>query len=626
MYTIVSWDEHEINDGVNYMAILGEDAPYMAGAAAQSLERWQAWPVFAGKKLLEMRLPLLVFIQPGGTGSLDELKGWFNPGDISGLKRLVIEYGGRNWYVEGVVESVELLAPGAGVQVTLAIYDPVWKTVEKQQEVWDTSQSTQKTISVGGIVDAMPVLNISPISGSGYAYRRWVKIYNAVTSDLAQYPLSITLDTASLVSAGKCQNDGDDLRVWVDGVEVPRWLTRMNTSTTRIWIVLDLPARIEMTLETAIPPGTIGEIRLKDTAENKKALSRMPVAGIIEIDNEIFLYNGKSEKQLKLLGIQRAQRGSTAAAHSVGAVVRLIPHDIWVVYGNATIAAKEQDEAQKPLFDIASSSNTQWVWGASGDGYWDANQIRTGYWTPAVLSSTGKESRIYTASQSGEANPATVMGAEANVWYKAGKVQGETCTLVWTLSNPCGIGTLTSSGNKRRAGSSWPAVAGLQKSVNGATWVTLWSENSPGSESTWTAWSRWEVPIGVNNVRFALAGSLTGVAGNQADMEVSAVTLTIQNPPVISVMAEEAQAHLAITISNQATGEAIMLDVPAAAAGTMTIDTVEREVMVDGQNMLGAVSLDSVRQEWLRLVPGENDLSVSQACGIITISWRERMP
>jgi hypothetical protein len=626
MYTVKSWDGHDINDGTNYTAFIGEDAPYMAGAAAQSLERWQAWPVFAGKKLQGMRLPLLVFVEAGG--ALDQLKQWFAPGDVSGLKRLVIEYDSRQWYVEGVVENVELIAPGAGIHVTLAIYEPVWKTVEAHDaEVWDTGISLTKTINVSGAADALPVIKIEPIAGDGYAYRRWVKIYNTAAKDLLRYPLVINLDTAALVSAGKCQADGDDLRVWVDGLEAPRWLSGMNTTDTKIWVVLDLPAKAEMTLGTAIPgSGDVGEIALKVTTANKTILKRMPTAGIVEIDSEIFLYNGKNETQMKLLGVRRAQRGSSAAAHSAGSTVRLIPHDIWLVYGNAGVTAPDQDDAQKPLFDIAGSSNTQWEYDEGGEGFWDTTQQRSGRWTPAVLASTGKESKVYTATEGAEADPAAAMGMEANIWYKSGKVQGETCTIVWTLANPCGIGTLTASGKKQRGSTAWLALAGLQKSANGTTWSTLWTESSPGAAAAWTSWSRSAALVGAPNVRFALSGSLSGIAANKVDFEVLAVTLTVQNPPAITVGTEEGQAHLSVTIRNETTEEAITLDVPSAAAGTVTVDTVGREVIVDGRNMPGVLALDSVRQEWLRLVPGENELNVPQACGTITITWRERMP
>jgi hypothetical protein len=75
---------------------------------------------------------------------------------------------------------------------------------------------------------------------TGYAYRRKVTIMNNATSVLSMnYSLSVTMDTASLVSSSKLMPSGNDLRViYKSGnswMELDREVESMNTSSTQIW-------------------------------------------------------------------------------------------------------------------------------------------------------------------------------------------------------------------------------------------------------------------------------------------------------------------------------------------------------------------------------------------------------
>ena len=75
---------------------------------------------------------------------------------------------------------------------------------------------------------------------SSFMYRRQITILNTVSTTLqANYTVSVTTDTASLVSAGKALANGNDLRVvYLSGnswVELDRNLQDMNTGSTQIW-------------------------------------------------------------------------------------------------------------------------------------------------------------------------------------------------------------------------------------------------------------------------------------------------------------------------------------------------------------------------------------------------------
>ncbi len=73
-----------------------------------------------------------------------------------------------------------------------------------------------------------------------FAYRQYVALTNA-GSALTDYPVSITLDTATLITASKMQSDCDDIRVTDVNGRVLSYLldtgaTACNTSITNIWV------------------------------------------------------------------------------------------------------------------------------------------------------------------------------------------------------------------------------------------------------------------------------------------------------------------------------------------------------------------------------------------------------
>jgi len=82
----------------------------------------------------------------------------------------------------------------------------------------------------------------------GWQYRQIITITNNESSDLTDYQVSITLDTATLITAGKLQSDCDDLRfVNQGGQELPFWIEEnnpgCNNAATKIWIKIpNIPA------------------------------------------------------------------------------------------------------------------------------------------------------------------------------------------------------------------------------------------------------------------------------------------------------------------------------------------------------------------------------------------------
>lgn len=74
----------------------------------------------------------------------------------------------------------------------------------------------------------------------GQRYRKRMTLTNTQDRTLGPFPYAIALgDTAALVSGGKAQADGDDLRVIIDGVDMPRYLIGWNLPYGSLaWVVI----------------------------------------------------------------------------------------------------------------------------------------------------------------------------------------------------------------------------------------------------------------------------------------------------------------------------------------------------------------------------------------------------
>lgn len=72
---------------------------------------------------------------------------------------------------------------------------------------------------------------------SGWAYYRTITVDNSAGGDLTDYQVGFSLNTSQLVTDGKLQADGADLRVFTaDCTPLPFWGDSLGTSTdTRIW-------------------------------------------------------------------------------------------------------------------------------------------------------------------------------------------------------------------------------------------------------------------------------------------------------------------------------------------------------------------------------------------------------
>lgn len=76
----------------------------------------------------------------------------------------------------------------------------------------------------------------------GYGFRQRASISHSNGTDLTDFQVKITIDTASLISEGKMQSDCDDVRVVAsNGQSLPYWIEESgpgacNMATTAIWV------------------------------------------------------------------------------------------------------------------------------------------------------------------------------------------------------------------------------------------------------------------------------------------------------------------------------------------------------------------------------------------------------
>lgn len=106
------------------------------------------------------------------------------------------------------------------------------------------------TQSVDGSYESFSESNVQTLGlswwNTDYAYRKGVTITNNAISVLsANYTLSVTVDTASLISSGKLMPNGNDLRIAYNSgtswVELDREVDNINSPSTQIWFKIQAP-------------------------------------------------------------------------------------------------------------------------------------------------------------------------------------------------------------------------------------------------------------------------------------------------------------------------------------------------------------------------------------------------
>ena len=320
---VKSFDGNEF--GTDYVAvILGGGGISLPGGAAQVVKRTGAWPLVSGMAREGRALGLGIAIEGSDVGALrDQLFQWFDPEDETPKKLAITDAAGTNeryLYVQVDGDIVPRDVPQIYV-VPLKVHGDVrWRAEAGTVDVWNITASGQThQVENGGANDAWPSFEIKPVSAKsgGFAYKEFWSVTWRSENPGFSYPARLgPIDTAALVGAGKMQADGDDLRVYVDGREVDRWLDGMNSANTYVWVVLDFSPRMVTTLRSDIASsGAISSIEVGEEIYDFRD------GVILRIDDELFFATTRDLSDEKFTGITRGWHGTSEAGHTAGARV-----------------------------------------------------------------------------------------------------------------------------------------------------------------------------------------------------------------------------------------------------------------------------------------------------------------
>jgi hypothetical protein len=646
-----SFDGNLINDGTNYTTVI-ISWPGFPEVSYKSSERPYAMPMLGTLSYRGLSVTIQVAIEDvdNEVTLRKQLSKWFDPRlgvskelavtDDNGTNERVIlarakkmvpqRQSGRRWW------AITLEIDGAGD------IDGRFRAKTATTDTWTiTGDGDTEVVNNGGGDDAFPILKIKPtLAKTGYTYRRWCPVRWKVHEDCRKYPVDIVgagLSTASLISGAKMQSDGDDLRVQINGVEAERWIGNLNTATSRVWVTLDWQAKVEIPLRDAIASsGSVSAIYFDSVYAD--LVDQLPDEGILMIDSEAFNYTWKSSGSNSVHGVTRATHETSMAAHSVGATVWLVQHDIWLIYGNSSATAPTQTDDLKPLFNLDSSTNTSWVFA----NFVDQSQLRPGQW-----SVHGKTGRVYHYGGN--------HGASASLHSELGlgvlKQWGQTASPIYAArrfaQNVVGITNVNFTNGEMYATdkTTWyGAIDTEQQRFHYTAFEEVAALTAPTVDETWQSWSKNQALSSfvdwAGNTRYPLSVALRLVVTYNGDdlfqafIEASDVTLTLDSTyaPTVTLGSEIGSGvySLDATITNNTTGDAISVKFVLKLNEQLEIDTDLKTVtyLADGSNQFSALVIEGgIRRDWLPLVPGNNTLQFDEATAsglVIDLEWTER--
>lgn len=621
--SVQTWDGNNINDGTNYITGFAAPITGLPPADVQWAQRNGRHPMVSGVVRPGYTLLLETVIVGATAAKREALRQWFDYEDETPKQLVITGDDGNTQYVYALCEAHYEAGSSAGVgntfQTVLKVHDDTaWrKTAATTPSNWSITASGQTNgYTNAGEKDAYPLINITPTSAKSGTnqYKRFFAVH--WRGDAAvRYPVDIA--NASLDTRPSTTNfdstTGADIRVFVDGRSWNFWTSGINTAATKIWVNLVFEKGQTTTLESALGTGTIETIDVDDS------ISGWGGSGIMQIDNEIFLYSAKNDDLRRFFIESRGAKGSTVASHSAGATVRWIQHDITITYGSLS-TAYAVDDSVKPILNLSTSTNASHDY----DEFGDSTGLRTAVWKKGIEYSTWAVN--YTDNR----------GANADPWAEIGIYRSRVDLAVnpfFYVHNPVGITSANFQNGEKYAGfgtSQWRGY--ITSGVSGPNEVFEFSVPVPSAITTWESWSRNEtLTAGSRYVGIQLLDTPEG-GGTDMYMEAADVTLALNssNTPVCTIVAEDGNYTLNATLTNTTTEEALAIYFEMDVNETLSINTDTGEVVYlqDGSNQYAAVSrVGGVRRNWLRLQPGSNTWQFTDTgtAGVtIAVSYEER--
>ena len=403
MIVVKSFDGTSLDDATYQAGLPGEGDAFGGNIAPIILDVVGGYQRYEGGDVQGKEFTLEVSVLDPTKANVQALSKLFRKGHDA---ELLIQWDGVEMVRDCAVISVHPMSGSVNVfVVVLFAADPRWRTpavITPSQALTATGQTLTAT-NPGNAIEDRGIIRLTPTTNkaatAAQRFRRYVIAVNRAPRALLDWPIDITnydstggpsggLDHAALVTALKSQADAKDVRVLVDGREVPRFIgehadTDANSARMAIWIAIPWSAMQEAHLRadiSAVSPANGGEIEVE-----ADEVRTWPKRGqFLTADGEVIGYTGWTRKNASgysaFTGIRRAMWGTTAAISTAGEQLLRAEHKIEIIYGQTSnLTAPETRPDVKPMLDLASAtiSNKRHEWIAMFD---DAYPNRPGQW------------------------------------------------------------------------------------------------------------------------------------------------------------------------------------------------------------------------------------------------------
>lgn len=598
----------------------------MPSANPVFLDQAQADSDYSGAYTVDVRsvaVRLIIDNYASRYALISTIKSWFKRGTRGNLEVTFLD-DGLDYLLDCTVVTPPIADKDNNLYYTVVLQTGMsaWRSVAAETSSWTVSGTGgTKDITVGGNDETPLSLDITP-TVAVLRYQRLYQLVNVPGIDYGMRAWCITFDHATLVSSGKSRSDGYDLGIWLGDHQTPRWVAGANTATCKIWFNTPIPAGYSLVLATAVPAsGAISELLFEKTTNSFNALNAMPPQGVVYHNNEWFYYGAKDPTNYQLLNITRQYYETPNEAHAAGVVFSFIGQPILLTYGDlsATNPASSDDhyDDMKPLFNLSASDNTKWVYDNTSKFYDPDHPGRPGEWSQSFKRNVNNvETYNYYIKEDAETgDPA--LGAKAAA-YQIGSVwRRDTVEVRWTLYCPGTFSFLSATGQKYISGIFYPSTNGFQRSADGKSWRSLWTEAKPvaGSWAAWSAHNNVAVAAGSKYISMVFAGT-TNANSDYAMTECLTIIpeFVSANLPTGTLLSETINSHLRADFSNTINQDGFTLNLPIMVNKLLAIDGEKNTVIWNGANMHRSIALNSeARTVWIRLQPGNNTISLSSA-------------
>ena len=617
-----SWDGNaQLNDEVNFAAYFLGPELGLPELSATMVARHGQHPLIGGisRQGLEVMMEVEVL-----AGSADTLRAWFDAEDETPKVLVVTDEDGTNarYWLALCTSFAPTVSPYIFLAKLRIHGDVRLRSVAPTTVHWNVTSSGATTTVTNGVAgindDAYPVITVTPNEyASGInPFRRFVAVGWRAAQSATQYPIDITnggLNTDTGVT-NFADPQGDDIRIYVDGVETDYWLNAPATISTNIWVNLSWQIGRVATTRASVGAGAITTLTVNES------IDAWPASGLFMIDSEVFVYTGKVSATRTFVGVTRASRNTAAGGHSAGSAVIWLQHEIWIEYGDAGKSAYVTDDGYKPVFKLSTSTNTSWDYdefaesGVSLESEGEWSVPRGGRWQFTIELNTESYALDHGTGTLGDFQE---LGISSFVTSTTKTAIGGS----WSLYNPCGMTAANFQNGEFYHGKNTWWIARVQR-LSGTTWTTAYTIAS-GTNTTWNSWSQnlTSLPSGTRQIRLYLGGYASSTYPARLECADVTVTLDSDSTPAVAIAAEETTYRLRPTITNTTTNESVALDAAVDVGQSVEIDVTNAQVTLLSDDTAAnnlVTMVEGVRRWLLRLQPGANTLQYTEA-GVVDV-------